>query len=518
MEIQITPTINSVEVAYSLGSSEQRLQVVAPPSVAAAASRDQVVRVVAHGTLRYSVSCPWPEAFPLGEASADALPPIAVRLFCAGGPAPPGKNAVAADSSGSEDSEDPRSSQGGPGPQSGWRGELQLTEAEPRGAFHLLEPGQLLAVAILAPRGGGEGCAGASERESLRVGSIVQVKGGLLGRVAGSPRASRSRTGFFPLRASTEEVMPVEIFFQREAGFQDAPLTSLCTVSEDRDAVVVFNCRAPLGPEMLPLKLRRNMVLPWQALGPWLIGLKGNYAYTVSLEQDFVVALLEHGLFVLPGDDQLFSCPWPVRPFLFWLQEPRRAGQAPGASWGRCKMLRRYGREFELSCNRDLAAHLKRCSDYHADRSWMSDRFNRLMVNIHEDQSNPIRVYAFELWDKCTKQLAAASFGLAIGSFFHDFSMCCLLKDKRSAGAILSKAIGALLTECGVQVWYWGCKSPYMAEYEAHGAVEVPREDYYQRLRSAVSHQLRRDPADVIAAGEALIQPLILGASCGVAA
>merc|ERR1712110_965532 len=111
-------------------------------------------------------------------------------------------------------------------------------------------------------------------------------------------------------------------------------------------------------------------------------------------------------------------------------------------------------------------------------------------------------MYGFELWDKATGNLAAASFGLAVGSFFHDFSMCCLIKDRRSAGAILTKAVGALLTDCGVLDWYWGCKVPYMAEYEKHGAREIPRSEYYHRIRTAMQHKLHIDPCEAIDGGK----------------
>merc|ERR1711988_2075845 len=100
---------------------------------------------------------------------------------------------------------------------------------------------------------------------------------------------------------------------------------------------------------------------------------------------------------------------------------------------------------------------------------------------------------------------AAASFGLSIGAFFHDFSMCCLIKDKRSAGAILSKAIGALLTDCGVSIWYWGCKIGYMADYEKHGAVEIPRREYYESIRVAMQQDMKLDPCTAISTGKCAI-------------
>merc|ERR1712039_818134 len=133
-------------------------------------------------------------------------------------------------------------------------------------------------------------------------------------------------------------------------------------------------------------------------------------------------------------------------------------------------MLKRYGKEFELSCNTDFRAHLRLCGQYHEERggTWISEGLIDLLVQIHCHPGNDIQMYAFELWEKSTGQLVALSFGFGLGSFFHDFSMCCLVQDRRTCGAVLTKAIGAVLTECGFLDWYWGCKMPYMAEYEAH--------------------------------------------------
>mmetsp|Transcript_37257 Transcript_37257/g.107610 ORF Transcript_37257/g.107610 Transcript_37257/m.107610 type:complete len:301 (+) Transcript_37257:1-903(+) len=284
----------------------------------------------------------------------------------------------------------------------------------------------------------------------------------------------------------------------------------------DGDALVVFNFHTLPAPDGLPPRLSRDFLLPWHApFGEWLLGVRGNYAYAASVESVFFAELLRHGFFILPTEGtQIFSCPFPRKPYVFKLQEPivrpgREQELAPGTTWRRCKMLRRYGGQFQISCNSSLRAHLQLCNDYHEARSgsWMSAQFIDAIMKIHEDSGNGIKVYGFELWEKSTGRLAAASFGLAIGTFFHDFSMCSLIKDRRSAGAILSKAIGALLTECGIQDWYWGCKSKYMADYEAHGAREISRGEYYARLRSAVRQSLPIDPEEALREGRAPIAP-----------
>ena len=295
----------------------------------------------------------------------------------------------------------------------------------------------------------------------------------------------------------------VECIANGSTTIQDVEVRQIAAVLPE-DVVLTFNTKTlpPMG--RFCKEEAQLMLLPRDPLGPSLLALPGNYALTASLEHGFVARLLEHGLFVLPAR-QIFSCPFPETPFVFLLQEGS-CGSA--SSWGRSKMLRRYRNDFELSCNEDFAGHLRLCGQYHEERggTWISDELIDVMVALDRDPTNRIRMYCFELWDKSTGALAAASFGLAIGTFFHDFSMCCLIRDKRACGAVLTKAIGALLTDCGVDLWYWGRKMQYMSEYEAHGAKEIARADYYYRLRKDINKELFMDPAAAILAGKALVQ------------
>eukprot|EP00927_Polykrikos_kofoidii_P035198 TRINITY_DN29784_c0_g1_i1.p1 TRINITY_DN29784_c0_g1~~TRINITY_DN29784_c0_g1_i1.p1 ORF type:complete len:484 (+),score=50.04 TRINITY_DN29784_c0_g1_i1:86-1537(+) len=267
---------------------------------------------------------------------------------------------------------------------------------------------------------------------------------------------------------------------------------------------LAFNTRTLPGLRCLPPAGNSSFLLPWFSFGEWLLKVPGNYCYASSLDPTFVVRLLEHGLFVLPSDS-VFSCPFPEEPFVFLWQ----ASEGRPHTFHRSKMLRRYRNEFTFSCNHDFACHLRRCMEYHHEKggTWINNKLIDLLVSIDRDPCNEVRMFCFELWEKATGALAAASFGFAIGGFFHDFSMCCLIQDRRSAGSILTKAIGSVLRDCGVTVWYWGCKIDYMREYEAHGAREISRLEYYRTLRAATRIKLAKDPAELIQSGGALIQP-----------
>jgi len=472
VEVAFTPTFNSIDVSiapFPVGPVASSAETLVPakrfvvgscPPRAESAARDcQVSRILSRGTRRYSITCgiegDTQDTAPSGSGSVSVslLPSVSVRLVR---PDSASSTKTRADSDSASGSDAPCGVQSPPD-------EFVLTDAEREGSFHFLDPGCLFAVVVsLFP--GSKSKHTSPSSDAPRVGDFVHLRRGLLGRVTGSSK--RTARGFWP-RQYTEEAVPVEVILddrceQREMSLADviAAREHACGTATSGSVLAAFNFHTTPASPGLSGRVARSFLLPWHTLGPWLLGLSSNYAYTASLNQDFVVELLKHGLFVLPGDSQIFSCPFPVTPFVFKLQEPHRTRKSSavevsvGASWRRCKMLRRYGKEFEMSCNLDLAAHLRRCGEYHEARggTWISESFIDLIVRIHKDPGNPITVYGFELWDKATGELAAASFGLAIGAFFHDFSMCCLLKDRRSAGAVLSKAIGALLTDCGVSI------------------------------------------------------------------
>jgi len=252
---------------------------------------------------------------------------------------------------------------------------------------------------------------------------------------------------------------------------------------------------------------RRNMVFAGQRLGPWMLDCDSNYMLALGSEikdSAFLERLLAHGLFVLPsGRQPIVSCPWPRRPYVLDL------AALPRHRWAQSKKLRRHAATFWLTVNSDFKANFRRCGQYHEGRggTWITPALTDQLWALHEQASSQVRVWSFELWDRATGSLCAASFGLSIGCFFHDFSMCTLVKDHRSCGAVLSKCVGELLARCGVKLWYWGLKCPYMAEYDNFGGKEVDRHEYYSALRAAEDLAPSLEPAAPAALAGALVEP-----------
>lgn len=261
-----------------------------------------------------------------------------------------------------------------------------------------------------------------------------------------------------------------------------------------------------LGARMDPDAACR-IIFPQQRLGPWLLGCDANYMLVLSSQVGsdlgFLERLLLHGLFVLPSPRSLVAaCPWPRTPYLL------EVASVPQHRW-RGKKLRRYSGTFRLTVNWDFRKHMRLCARYHEKKggTWITAAFVEQLWQLHSSPLSPIRVWAFELWDKATGALAAASFGLSAGAFFHDFSMCTLVEDHRSGGAVLTRCIGELLGRCGMHLWYWGCKMDYMREYDVLGGREASRQEYYERLRAAVASPVAMDPAE--AAAGALVAPWV---------
>lgn len=65
-------------------------------------------------------------------------------------------------------------------------------------------------------------------------------------------------------------------------------------------------------------------------------------------------------------------------------------------------------------------------------------------------------------------KLAAVTAGMSAGSNFHDYSMCTFVRDSRCLGHVLTKTVADLLQKCGFDLWYWGYKGEYMAQYDQY--------------------------------------------------
>ena len=118
-----------------------------------------------------------------------------------------------------------------------------------------------------------------------------------------------------------------------------------------------------------------------------------------------------------------------------------------------------------------------------------------------------VRHHVFELWDANTDELLAVTAGFGVGRAYHDYSMAALVRDKRSAGQVLTKTIAALLQKLGYGLWYWGFKNPYMAQYDRFGGRNIARAEFNDRWDALTAAEPDGGIEDAIAAGAALVAP-----------
>eukprot|EP01069_Polyplicarium_translucidae_P013073 Polyplicarium_translucidae@DN749_c0_g1_i1.p7 len=88
----------------------------------------------------------------------------------------------------------------------------------------------------------------------------------------------------------------------------------------------------------------------------------------------------------------------------------------------------------------------------------------------------------FELWDISTGTepvLAAAIFSYVVGRVACDYSMATFVRDKSSAGHVLTHVVGHALQSSNVAFWYWGFEVDYMRKYATLGARVVDTGAFY---------------------------------------
>ncbi|CAE8705355.1 unnamed protein product, partial [Polarella glacialis] len=159
----------------------------------------------------------------------------------------------------------------------------------------------------------------------------------------------------------------------------------------------------------------------------------------------------------------------------------------------------------------DFAGALEKCRKYHVETNqstWITPALITLLERFRTDPDAGVGVCCFELWEG--HELAAATFSFLRGRVFHDFTMCTLLRDHRSAGHVLTKAVGHLIGVAGYTCWYWGFKNPYMAEYDSYGTYHLERPEFQALWDADTGDVSRAVPKlqELLSQGQALVQPM----------
>jgi len=248
----------------------------------------------------------------------------------------------------------------------------------------------------------------------------------------------------------------------------------------------------------LPDEVWRVYVGSEHRLGEWLASSPKDMVWTFQPDFSMMQSLWLNACFTLPSPDSpITECPNPISRYCLDLTN--------ASPWLRCKKVRRHKHDFTLTINHNYRETFERCGALHKERgsgTWITPQLVAALDSCRQ-QGGRLKVYSIELWEKSSGDLAAAIMALSVGDIFHDYTMATVKRDKRSPGAILTKVVGHLLTECGYKLWYWGFKNPYMAEYdENYGGLSMDsRRDFWPRWKAALSCASPCDLADRVRLG-----------------
>jgi leucyl/phenylalanyl-tRNA--protein transferase len=169
--------------------------------------------------------------------------------------------------------------------------------------------------------------------------------------------------------------------------------------------------------------------------------------------------------------------PWSSDPVVsWWSPNPRAIFDLP--SWKPHRSVRKRVRQsgWTFSIDRDFVGVMKACSEATADRpeTWISHDFVAAYSRLHTLGI----AHSVEVWDR--DELIGGLYGVQLGGFFGGESMFHRRTDASKA------AVGHLIERCresGIVLLDAQVPNPHL---QALGAIDIPREEYLDRLKDAL--------------------------------
>ncbi|CAK0846223.1 unnamed protein product [Prorocentrum cordatum] len=240
----------------------------------------------------------------------------------------------------------------------------------------------------------------------------------------------------------------------------------------------------PFLAKQLPAYMWPTYVGEEHQLGEWLSECPEDTVWTTAPVSDRLMqSLWSNACFTLPSPGSpIVACPNPISRYCLDLTK--------GCPWLRSKKVRRHKNDFYLTVDADYTGSFWACEETHrlsGKGTWITRELVDALDRCRNDKTD-LKVYSIELWEKDGDKLAAAIMALSVGDVFHDYTTATMIRDTRSAGAILTKVVGYLLAECGFTLWYWGFKNPYMAEYDGKfGGMQLEnKREFWPKWRRAL--------------------------------
>jgi leucyl/phenylalanyl-tRNA--protein transferase len=183
---------------------------------------------------------------------------------------------------------------------------------------------------------------------------------------------------------------------------------------------------------------------------------------------------LKPGTLLLAYGNGIF--PWTTRPITWWSPDPRAI--IPIGSLHVSRSLRKLIRRSVFTISFDMAFRqvMEGCAAPrpHRKETWISRQFITAYTRLHERG----HAHSVEVWRE--ERLVGGLYGVSIGGFFAGESMYGE-EDNASKAALV--AMEEKLRECRYQLFDVQLMTAHL---RSMGAMEIPREEYLQRLRQAV--------------------------------
>src|SRR5262249_39444724 len=134
----------------------------------------------------------------------------------------------------------------------------------------------------------------------------------------------------------------------------------------------------------------------------------------------------------------------------------------------------RSGR-FQVTVNQDFAGVLAGCADRPPEEVWLTRSMIAAYTHLHELG----HAHSVEVWHD--GRLAGGLYGVAQGGFFAGESMFHRVRD---ASKVALAFTGARMRERGFRLFDTQWRTEHTGRM---GAIEIPREEYLERLEEAVA-------------------------------
>ena len=165
-------------------------------------------------------------------------------------------------------------------------------------------------------------------------------------------------------------------------------------------------------------------------------------------------------------------------PILWWSPDPRAVIELDGLHISRRLARTLRSNRFNVTIDRDFAAVIRGCAD-RDEGTWITPE----MIAAYETLHRMGYAHSLEVWQNGV--LAGGIYGVAIGGFFAGESM---FHRVTNASKVALAALVDHLNEREFRLF----DIQFVTQHTGRmGAIEIPRDDYLDRLRDAISLDVR---------------------------